>query len=399
MSQKDLKASGISVWQDYHDPKDMRQFGTIVLSPMSSKVIINDNAIIEKEIVRALEEGGHICILCDTTSKDDLLIGKILLMISCRLIDLSGTVSEVDVRQSEFTEFLRNYGTVSNVFVANDVLSRVICTMSYVLLNPESQNELTKIDNNAVVGFTVKKKKGLVTILPFHLYSSVRGDELGSAIIQLSKALVTHRKNLVFDPPNWINSIKLRKEQEIEVQLLDVNQKVLELQNILSEQFRLKSILWLKNKELDEECRNVLQNIGIVTNKNDIGEEDFWILNNGSPVVICETKGKDNNLLRADINKLDDHREARHKENTFPAVLIVNSFNTAKSIIEKEVPIPSNVIEHAVNQNMLVLRTLDVVRLLDMHQEKNVSTETILNYFTTHAGWMKVTDKIEVLKK
>lgn len=140
--------------------------------------------------------------------------------------------------------------------------------------------------------------------------------------------------------------------------------------------------------------------MGIKTYQNDVGEEDFWIVNNDHlELAMCECKGKDNDLTRADINMLDTHREARKRKENFPAILLVNSFNKANTLKEKDMPIASNVIEHAVKNNILVLRTLDLFRLLDLYQRKTVTTKEILNKFTSFNGWMKVNTNISILKK
>ena len=53
---------------------------------------------------------------------------------------------------------------------------------------------------------------------------------------------------------------------------------------MLDKQVNFKSILWLKHNELRDNCISVLNELGIKTLKQDIGEEDFWFLNDEGSV-------------------------------------------------------------------------------------------------------------------
>src|SRR4030095_996745 len=179
------KGTEVTIWTQYNDYKKIREFGTIVLSPKSSRIITSDDSVIEKEILRKLEDGGHICILCDSDSDKDSLINNILLMVGARIISVSRAVTEINIRRSEFREFLRNYGIVSNVFVIpKEIHVTVICTTRYMLSNPDWQNTIAKLQDNAVVGFTIRKEKGLITLLPFHLNSSIHASDLVKAVLE-----------------------------------------------------------------------------------------------------------------------------------------------------------------------------------------------------------------------
>jgi len=385
----------ITIWNKYHDYRLLRTFNTIILTPKSTKLLSNDKSIIEKELLRCFEEGSHVCILCDSDSDKDEVITDVLLMVSSRIISFSNTISEINVKQSEFGEFLRSYGIVSNVFEINNPIESAICTMRYIFRNVDLQNKITKFQTEAIVGFSIKKDKGLLTLLPFRLKTDYQGEEIIKAVSELSKALDTHKKNTISQPPKWLNQVNTKKEEELQSQISKLQEEIKPKQALLDEQFKLKSILWLKGDKFVDKCIDVLNAIGVRTLKNDIKKEDFWILdNNQSEIVICECKGKDNNLTRDDINKLDNHKVARGKSINFPGLLIINNFNKANSILEKSIAISPNEIQHAVRMNILILRSLDLYHLLDLHQRNIVSTEEIISHFTSRNGWMKVTDNI-----
>lgn len=273
--------------------------------------------------------------------------------------------------------------------------------MTYALADPDLQSQITKVKNDPIIGFTVKKIKGLITFLPFHMESSLHTDELSDAVKELAEALDTHRKNLIFQPPSWINHVPLHEEEKIRNTITQLRDELDSKQNLLQQQIALKSILYLKHSQLVEGCMAIFDAMGMRTMKNEIGEEDFWILDKEKTnMIICECKGKDNNLTREDISMLDIHREARGKDENFPALLITNNFNKANSLAEKDMPVASNVIQHAVKLHVLVIRSLDLIGLLDLYQKNSISSKEIAGYFSKSVGWMKITEeKVKILSR
>jgi hypothetical protein len=145
---------------------------------------------------------------------------------------------------------------------------------------------------------------------------------------------------------------------------------------------------------------SVLKDVGINTIKEDIGEEDFWILEQNEKVAMVEVKGKDHVVKRDDLYKLDTHREERNKPDNFPALLIVNTFNKAESLRDKDTAIGSDEIRRAVNLRLLILRTIDLIRLYNLIQNNKIELSSVINCFKSNSGWMKVTNEgIEIITK
>ena len=62
---------------------------------------------------------------------------------------------------------------------------------------------------------------------------------------------------------------------------------------------------------------------------------------------MTQVKGKDHGIKRGDLYALDTHREERNKADDFPALLLINTFNRAQDLEEKDAPIPSDEIRRA----------------------------------------------------
>ncbi|NIQ05191.1 MAG: hypothetical protein GWO20_05545 [Candidatus Korarchaeota archaeon] len=123
--------------------------------------------------------------------------------------------------------------------------------------------------------------------------------------------------------------------------------------------------------------------MGIETKRDEIFEEDFWIKEKDEEKVIVEVKGLDKNVTRLHITKLDEHRIAREKPDEFPAVLIVNTFNRADSLEEKDKAISPNEIRKAVKTNILLIRTLDLCNYYYLIQKENFTSTQLHDLFKT----------------
>ncbi|MFA5365010.1 MAG: hypothetical protein WC325_07530 [Candidatus Bathyarchaeia archaeon] len=120
-------------------------------------------------------------------------------------------------------------------------------------------------------------------------------------------------------------------------------------------------------------------------------------MENHEKKIIIEIKGLNKNLTRQDISKLDEHKEAR-KVPYMTGFLIANTFMTADSLERKDQAFPSNVIEKAINTNVVITRTIDLCRIFN-HLELNESpSKIILEKIQGKKGWLTFKNgKIEVI--
>lgn len=383
--------------------RSLENYDTIIVYPGSFENIKSPDIRSQEVIVRAkdirnaLKGGSHVCIL--NSEKNDPLISELYFLFSFKRIKPVKEIQEVYTKRSEFDIFIRNNGIAFGIFSYRDSMS-VICTVTNVYVsNEEPEPEVTAYNDEFVVGFSSRIEKGLLTILPFYTPKWSSSKSMGEGMPQLVESLDTHKKNIIFEPPSWISQVKTQEELDLDKELSEFNKKIEKAEIKLKECMNLKSVLWLKHNELRDACVKVFEEFGFKVIVEDIGEEDFWIMENSSVSIICECKGLDKNLERTDLSKFDEHREARNKDEKFPGVLIVNSFNKAQTLKSKDIPIPSNVIQKAISSNFLVIRTLDLIRLLDLFKRRIISRENISQIFKTECGWLKVEDNPQVIKK
>lgn len=261
--------------------------------------------LVERALIRALKKGIHVCILCNDA--EDPLFGRILSNLNVRFIKSAQHISEISVRRSEFGTFLNNYGTAFGIYSGE--CGCIISTTKKVYVSALLKEDFITTDRNGeyIVGFTRKKENGMITCLPFFISREGAGlddKKISKMISELHQSLETHRKNIEAEPPVWIEEIKLTREKDLELQVTEFEKQIAPKKELLERQYYFKSILWLKHDELRDRCMAVLNEMCIRTRKDDIGIEDFWILNKGgTESCICEVKGKDGDILKRDLLK------------------------------------------------------------------------------------------------
>ena len=129
-------------------------------------------------------------------------------------------------------------------------------------------------------------------------------------------------------------------------------------------------------------------------------KEDIKLLDNdGNPFCLCEIKGTNKGVKREHINQTDSHRDRSGYDNSFPAILVINThIRSSRTIIEKDQDVAEEQIKHAKKMGVLIMRTLDLLNLLRLMYNKKITLEGIIDIITKKHGWLKVNnDSYEII--
>ena len=334
----------------------------------------------EREIFNALESGKTVCI---TFLLDELAV-RVLERIRKGFQVWEKARVDFVIKRSEFSAFLKNFGSAYCGFYGKP-FHDVIC----------------EIEDGTVVGFTEKVGKGTLIFLPCHVLGEHFTDWyfIKEFLSVLLDGLRTYLPRIQYKPPNWIDSYRFPNETISASKREKLEKEIEAVEHSLDGYLRLKEILWFRNNELVNSVMRFFNEMGLKTKKDEIFEEDFWIIEQNKETVIVEVKGLDKNLKRLHITQLDEHKMAREKPDEFPALLVVNSFNKATSLKEKDIDISTNEIKKAVRTNALILRTLDLCNAYSLIERKELSPEMLLKLIKSETGWLNITTSGYQVKK
>lgn len=301
-----------------------------------------------------------------------------------------GRESLARIHAVEFDAYLREYGVQGFVF---DIDSR-LGVRHYRLAGPADETA------KASAFVVVTEGNRLIYLVPANL---VPGSEL-ALLSALADAVAAHAPAIlrpatapIADSFVFTEEAKLRESRQVKQAELE------DLDASLSDYNSRKDILFLRDDPLANRLPEWLEKyFGIRTRRTEEYIEDFWLLDSeGAQAAICEAKGLDKNVKRQHITALELHREERELADDYPSVLVVNTFADADTEQDKtRQHVGQRERRHAVKKHVLIVRTLDLARLLDQIDRKVVSTQEVRQLFTSETGWLKVEgDSREIVKQ
>lgn len=304
-------------------------------------------------------------------------------------IDVTGSsYGPYEVTNSSFAPYLFQYGNERVGFVLPESSLPV-----KILARPKNEDS-----DDFASALTVSIGKGSIYFLPSNIAGKHEVELIESLLDSLRAESESTNQNShpIAESFTFTNErLELDKKIRLEKELSQVTEQI---QSFLER----KDILFLRDDPLAERLAIWLkQYLDIETSRIEEYREDFWIVDNGNRSVICEVKGLTGNIQRQHISQLDHHRDARELDEDFPALLIANTFANAPSEDEKaRQRITPTECKAAVRRKVLVTRTIDLIRLLDLVDQGKLDPKEILRLFTTECGWLKVErDRIEVVRE
>lgn len=194
------------------------------------------------------------------------------------------------------------------------------------------------------------------------------------------------------DLPDWIDDFKFHKENELIQKRNKLNDDINSIEGKISKYKSYKDVLHKNSVQLVDSISNIFTELfKFKVDKIDDFKEDLKLLDGNSPSVLIEIKGTNGGIKREHINQVDSHRERSGFKSNFPAILIINTYiKNSQKIKDKEKNIDPEHIKHAVNMKILILRTIDLVYLINLFMEGKINSKKIFEIFKKQFGWLKV---------
>jgi hypothetical protein len=198
--------------------------------------------------------------------------------------------------------------------------------------------------------------------------------------------------------PRYLDAFPLADETALRNEYEDLSARSEAIQSELATLERAKGILHKTDLELQSEVVRFLNDhLGIPSRPESSNREDFWLLADGEEAVIGEVKGPGKqNVSKGDVGALMFHRTKAIEEllpeadaDSFPGLLVVSTLHRKKRLEERDVPPPDDVMALAAANAILIMRTLDLVRVLDLRLRK-LPEPDILAEAQSSGGWLEV---------
>jgi hypothetical protein len=216
-----------------------------------------------------------------------------------------------------------------------------------------------------------------------------------------TKSVIAYRKRISKEKPQWISEFSFSQEQSLINDAKDLQQRLNQIETKIDSYRNYKGALCYRSDPLVDIVINIFQKFfDINLFKEEEFLEDASLKDeSGSRTAVFEVKGVNSNFSRQNINQVDSHRERLGLQPNTPGILVMNTLMNAKSLNEKDQSPHPDIIKKAVTDNVLLLRTLDLLRYADGVEAGIFKKEDFLDILLGQSGWLKVGDnKCEIVK-
>lgn len=230
----------------------------------------------------------------------------------------------------------------------------------------------------------------------------MKSKEILEAFLEKTKIIDVSNEE---EEPEWFNDIKILDDVNIENEVSEIEEEIIKLQKTkenklikLEENKEIKSVLYQTDKKLQTIVIKMLNEILEYEDKEFIDEmeEDYRICK-GENTFLIETKGLLGNVKGTDISKTDNHVQRyidkleeegkdQDKEKVKGIFIVANQRNRK---IEERDKLPIRQIELAERNEILIIRTEQLLKLYEDFINKNIKTQEIIELFKTQIGEFK----------
>lgn len=120
--------------------------------------------------------------------------------------------------------------------------------------------------------------------------------------------------------------------------------------------------------------------------------EDFWIVGPEGDLALAEAKGTNTHVLLDDVNQVDSHRERAGQPPELPGLLVSNIFRKRANLEDRQQDVPEHAVARASGSNVLVLRTIDLYKLVGRKLGGHDAARELLDALKAGGGWLEVND-------
>jgi hypothetical protein len=323
------------------------------------------------EIVDELSQGLHLEPIADTD-----LCKRILNAFTVgrrRKYDIDA-YREVRAREKEFESYVHTYGIPTTVF-------------EFPRLHPIERHIIVEYGEQAV-GIELDAQ---LFFLPFQAVNkdSHTAEAVATAV---ARAVTQYKANRVVELPPWLDELKFKSEDDLYLEINSLLEKVNRLESQLLSWKDYKSILVTWGTRLRNKIVAVLESVFDLKVQADKNHDSLVITDyHRRPIFMMAGRSTDRSVEKAFVDEIHEQRKMAGLPDTTPAVLVINSDTLIHDVKQRaEAPIPEEVVSHAKNRNVLIVRTIDLLMLMRQLEKDDHRQHKLSHLLSSGEGRLKI---------
>jgi hypothetical protein len=194
--------------------------------------------------------------------------------------------------------------------------------------------------------------------------------------------------------PAYLEEMEVGDERTLRARIDALTTELGVLTRALDDARRGKRILLIEGQDLTNEVVRFLhEDLKIdVTRKAHGAEEELWLPQEDErPASLVMVSSSDlGNVTKQDVAVAMMRRASMGRDETTPLFLVVNTFRTSQRLSERDTAVPSEVVRRAAEDNILVCRTMDLVRLGQRAGNGFPAGAQLRDALSSGGGWFEV---------
>ncbi len=195
--------------------------------------------------------------------------------------------------------------------------------------------------------------------------------------------------------PSYLDEMEVGDERSLRARIDALTAEIATLTRALDDARRGKRILLVSGEELTNEVVRFLhEDLGLdVTRKGRANDgEELWLPDaDGRPWASVQvTWSDDGNVTKHDVAQAMLRRARSGKDEETPVLMVVNTFRNSQALAERDTPVAEDVSRRAAEDHILLVRTIDLVRLGQRAQNGFPAAEQLRDALSSGGGWIEV---------
>jgi hypothetical protein len=195
--------------------------------------------------------------------------------------------------------------------------------------------------------------------------------------------------------PAYLDEMEVGDERTLRARIEALTAEIATLNRALDDARRGKRILLIEGEDLTNEVVRFLhEDLGLdITRKARAADgEELWLPDaEGRPwASVHVISSEDTNVTKQDVAHAMLRRASSGKDDETPVLLVANTFRTKQGLADRDTAIPTDVVRRAAEDRILVVRTMDLVRLGQRAANGFPAAEQLRDALSSGGGWFEV---------
>ncbi len=191
--------------------------------------------------------------------------------------------------------------------------------------------------------------------------------------------------------PAYLDAMEIGDERRIRLRMDELQVELRQLERTLEESRRSKRILHVQGDELTSEVTRFLAEDLSVGAREDARPGGFRLADDGADWCFGTTiSSDDGNVTKSHLARAVLSREEAGLAEDAPAVVVANTFRAGTTLAERDQPLPPEVVQRASEDHVVLVRTLDLLRLGQRAGNGFPAAEQLSEALRSGGGWFEV---------